>query len=143
MFIVSEAQATRIKRRWWRLAKLELKAWAVVALTGTILGASVLKNLHWEWWGYVELYGVSLLVFSRLAWWIVFPTVMVVYSVWPNPMLSDVIGASILAAVARCPLFWWFMQTILTPKLPPVHEWIDPSMPPDRRDPVTGQPLHG
>ena len=139
MFIVSEEQAARIKRRWWWLAKLELKAWLLVAVVGTVLGASALKHLHWPWWQYAALYGASLLVFSRLVWWITFPTVMLANLVCPNWAVSHIINALILAAVVRCPFFWWFLGSVLRAGTEHGSPIVDEGGPVGH-DPVTGRP---
>jgi hypothetical protein len=114
------------RRRWIAAAKVELLVWLVLMGIIVLLVFPPLHRFSVPNWSYGALALGSLMLTSRVGWWLTLIVSGAVHLVHPNVVSFHVINAVVIAAIFRTPLFLLFAKSLLNTR-PCLNPWVDPT----------------
>ena len=114
------------RRKWIAAAKVELLAWIVVMGIMALIVFPILHRFSVPNWSYGAVALGSLVLTSRVGWWVTFIVSSLMHSVHPNLVSFHVINAVVIAAIFRTPVFLFFAKSLLN-TCPRLNPWVDPT----------------
>lgn len=111
---LTEEQAAPIRERWLRRAGVEFVFWCVFATLAYAFFRDFLAGLGWTPLAYAELVIFSLMVFNRVALWLVILSLLTVGWFWGNdPVTGDALLGIFWAVGIRATVkFFTFLQSL-------------------------------
>ena len=115
------------RRRWFAAAKAEVLVWLALIGTIALLVFPFLHRFGVPNWLYGTIILGSLVLTSRVGWWVTFIAPGLVHLVHPNVVSFQIINAVVIAAILRTPVVLFFALSLLHTR-PRLNPWIDPTV---------------